>query len=203
MNVRDQIKKALSENLPGSDSHKKMLPPNRALSFAENEKNKVKYSSVLFLLFEENRELMLCLIKRPNHMKYHPGQIALPGGRIEKGETARQTALRETEEEIGITADSIEILGRLSELYVNVSRFLIHPFVGWLKEKPNFTINKNEVEKMLLFPLLTYRNCLGDVDLETVSGNLNVPCIKFHREIIWGATAMILAEFYDILPNTI
>jgi len=75
--------------------------------------------------------------------------------------------------------------------------------VGWLKEKPNFTINKNEVEKIILFPLLTYRNCFEDVDLETVSGKLNVPCIKFHREIIWGATAMILAEFYDILPNTI
>ena len=180
-----------------------MLPPNRALSFAENEKNKVKYSSVLFLLFEENDELILCLIKRPHHMKYHPGQIAMPGGRIEKGETALQTALRETEEEIGITADNIEILGRLSDLYVNVSRFLIHPFVGWLKEKPTFTINKNEVEKMVLFPLLNYRNCFEDVDLDTVSGKLNVPCIKFNCEIIWGATAMILAEFYDILPRSI
>ena len=201
MNFKEQIQHALSGKLPGAGSHKKMLPPNRELSFAENEKNNVKFSSVLFLLFEDNRDLFVCLIKRPDHMKYHPGQIAMPGGRIEKNETALQTALRETEEEIGIQANKIEILGQLSELYVNVSRFLIHPIVGWMDEKPKFKINKNEVEKLVLFPLLKFKNCFEQAELETISGKLKVPCILFGKEIIWGATAMILTEFYDILDG--
>ena len=194
----EQIKTALAKTLPGSVSHKKMLPPNRELTFAQDEKSKVKKSSVLFLLFEENNELFVCFIKRPMHMKYHPGQIAMPGGRIEDGETALETALRETQEEIGIPKKDIEILGQLSDLYVNVSRFLIHPFVGWLNIKPQFILNKNEVEKIVLFPLLNYKNAFEDVELKTVTGNLFVPCIKFEEEIIWGATAMILAEFYDL-----
>jgi len=135
-------------------------------------------------------------------MKFHAGQIAMPGGQIEKGETQLQTALRETEEEIGITSDKIEILGSLSELYVSVSGFLIHPFVGWLKAKPKFTINKNEVEKTILFPVSKYKNTFDQIELNTVTGKLKVPCIKFENEILWGATAMILAEFYDVLKTT-
>jgi 8-oxo-dGTP pyrophosphatase MutT (NUDIX family) len=131
-------------------------------------------------------------------MKYHPGQVAMPGGRIEKGETARETALRETWEEIGVEAGNIEILGCLSELYVNVSHFLIHPFVGWLTKKPVFKLNKNEVEKIVLFPLLKYKNAFCEKELETVTGKLTTPCVCFENETIWGATAMILSEFYDI-----
>jgi len=132
-------------------------------------------------------------------MKHHAGQIALPGGRIEKGETALETAFRETWEEIGITRDKIEIIGSLSELYVQVSRFQIQPFVGWLDKKPEFIINKNEVEKTISFPLKNMKNAFDEVELNTISGRLKVPCVLFEGEIIWGATAMILSEFYDVL----
>lgn len=201
MKLKERIKLALNNKLPGSDSQSKMLPPNRELSVVTNKKATVKYSSVLFLLFEDNNILKVCFIKRPQHMKYHPGQVAMPGGRIEKNETALQTALRETEEEIGVSAEKIEILGQLSDLYVDVSRFLIYPFVGWISENPIFRLNKNEVEKIILFPLLQYKNCFDVQELETVSGKLAVPCIPFEKEIIWGATAMILAEFYDVLEE--
>lgn len=132
-------------------------------------------------------------------MKHHAGQIALPGGRIEKGETALETALRETWEEIGITSDQIVILGSLSEIYVQVSRFQIHPFVGWLDKKPEFVINENEVEKTISFPLKLTTNSFEEVELETLTGTLKVPCFRFEDEIIWGATAMILSELKDIL----
>ena len=143
----ENIKKALSQTLPGSTSHRKMLPINRELVAASDDQSRLKHSSVLLLLYPDNDELNVCLIKRPAHMKHHAGQIALPGGRIEKGETALETALRETWEEIGILPQQIEILGTLSELYVQVSRFQIHPFVAWLKTKPEFIICKDEVEK--------------------------------------------------------
>ena len=195
----ENIKKVLSGNLPGAVSHKKMLPPNRVLKSAPEEKMHIKQSSVLLLLFIENNELTACLIKRPSHMKHHAGQIALPGGRIEKGETAIDTALRETYEEIGIQSNQIEILGSLSEFYVEVSRFQIHPFVGWLQKKPEFKLNYDEVEKTILFPIKKFKAPFNEVELQTFSGKLNVPCIKFDNEIIWGATAMILSEFSDIL----
>ncbi len=195
----ENIKKALSGNLPGAVSHKKMLPPNRVLKSAPEEKMHIKQSSVLLLLFIENNELTACLIKRPSHMKHHAGQIALPGGRIEKDETAIETALRETYEEIGIQSNQIEILGSLSEFYVEVSRFQIHPFVGWLQKKPEFKLNYDEVEKTILFPIRKFKAPFNEVELQTFSGKLNVPCIKFDSEIIWGATAMILSEFSDIL----
>ena len=193
------IRNALLKALPGSVSHQKMLPNNRELSVNPNEQSRIKHSSVLLLLYIGNNELNVFLIKRPAHMKHHAGQIALPGGRIEIGETPLETALRETWEEIGIAPNQIKILGLLSEIYVQVSRFQIHPFVGWLDKKPEFAINKNEVEKTISFPLKLITNSFGEVELETFTGMLKVPCIRFEDEIIWGATAMILLEFYDVL----
>lgn len=197
----EDIKKALTQSLPGSVSHKKMLPKNRLLKASSADLNRIKHGSVLLLLFTENNELTVCLIKRPAHMKHHASQIALPGGRIEKGETALETAFRETWEEIGVSKNEIEILGNLSELYVEVSRFQIHPFVGWLKEKPVFNIDRNEVEKTILFPLKNLINNFEEIELSTVKGQLKVPCVQFENEIVWGATAMILAEFRDVLEN--
>ncbi len=197
----ESIKKALACTLPGSTAHRKMLPLNRVLTAAPSDKNRVKNSSVLLLLFVENDELIACLTKRTTQMKHHPGQIALPGGRIEAGETALETALRETWEEIGVTPDQIEILGTLSDFYVEVSRFQIHPFVGWLRQKPKFIINSGEVEKAILFPLKNFKTHFEEVELETWTGKAKVPCIRFEDEIIWGATAMILSEFADVVSN--
>ena len=193
-----EIIEALKRELPGADSHKKMLPKNRKLKIPGKGELTVKKSSVLMLLFPDNGEIKMCLIKRPVHMKHHAGQIAFPGGRIEKDETALETALRESQEEIGIEPDIIKILGTLSELYVEVSGFLIYPFVGWLDKKPTFRINKNEVEKIILFPVFNHYAVHEWVELDTIKGNQQVPCLIYNSEIIWGATAMILSEFYDV-----
>jgi 8-oxo-dGTP pyrophosphatase MutT (NUDIX family) len=176
-----------------------MLPRNRTLEICETELLKVKNSSVLLLVFPENEELNVLLIKRPQHMKHHAGQIALPGGRIEKGETALETAIRETEEEIGVTPDQYQILGSLSPLYVQVSRFQIEPFVAWLDKKPELKRNPYEVEKTLSFPLKRIKDTFLETEIPTITGPLNVPCFFYKDEIIWGATSMILSEFADAL----
>src|SRR5690606_20800820 len=150
----------------------------------DRDKGRLKPSSVMLLLFEENGELLICLIKRPLSMTHHAGQVAFPGGRIDPGETELETALRETWEEIGIPPENIEVLGSLSELFVDVSGYLIQPFVGWLKEKTNFILNAAEVEKIILFPLLKFRNAFENTELETATGRLIVPCFKFEGEII-------------------
>ncbi|WP_321348837.1 CoA pyrophosphatase [uncultured Draconibacterium sp.] len=197
----DKIAAALKGDLPGSQSHYKMLPPKRVLKPAPADQSKVKQSSVLLLLFPDNDGLKVCLIKRPTYMKHHAGQIALPGGRIEANETAQETALRETHEEIGITADAIRILGTLTSFYVEVSRFQITPFVGWMDTKPRFKLCANEVEKTILFPVKAFKPPYANVALQTLTGMLEVPCVKYDGEIIWGATAMILSEFYDLITK--
>lgn len=178
-----------------------MMPPNRRLRSADRDKGRLKPSSVMLLLYEENEELLICLIKRPLSMTHHAGQVAFPGGRIDPGETELETALRETWEEIGISPEKIEVLGSLTELFIDVSGYIIQPFVGWLKEKPCFILNEAEVEKIILFPLLKFRDALEETELETASGKLSVPCFIFEGEIIWGATAMILTEFLDALEE--
>ena len=198
---RENIATALGNKLPGAKSHRKMLPPNRVLKATPQTKDRVKQSSVLLLLFKENNELKACLIKRTANMKYHAGQIALPGGKIEKDENAIETALRETYEEIGVEPDKITILGKLSEFYVEVSRFEIQPIVGWLQNRPVFKTNRDEVEKVIVFPLKKMKSPFCEVEMNTVTGRMKVPCINFDNEIIWGATAMILAEFSDLLSQ--
>lgn len=196
--LKEKIALILSRELPGLKAHSKLLPPGRVLEATPDNHKRVKSSSVLLLLFEKDNILKVLLIKRPQHMKHHPGQIALPGGRIEINESAVETALRETYEEIGIGSDKIEILGELSEFYIEVSHFKIRPLVGWLKSFPVLKINPGEVEKIIYFPIEYFKPPYDKLKLETLTGKLDVPCVQFEKEIIWGATAMILSEFYDV-----
>ena len=180
-----------------------MCPPGRRLQAPSSHEARVKHSSVLVLLFHENNELKLCLIKRPSFMKHHAGQIALPGGRMEPGESPEQTALRETYEEIGVPDKSIQILGTLSGFYVEVSNFQVHPVVGWLNTKPAFKLCEQEVEKLICFPVKKLKPPYETIEIDTLTGRLTVPCVHYQNEIIWGATAMILAEFYDVLQESV
>jgi 8-oxo-dGTP pyrophosphatase MutT (NUDIX family) len=194
-----EIKKMLEQTLPGEISHLKMLPANRQLNAGNEDIPEMKHSSVLLLLSEIDNELTVLLIKRPSSMKFHAGQIALPGGKMENNESAVETALRETWEETGISPEKIEILGRLSDLYVQVSQFMIHPVVGWTDNFDNLNINRYEVEKVVLFPVKLLSKNIEETEIQTVTGALKVPCVKFDNEIIWGATSMILTEFVDSL----
>lgn len=199
----DHIEQILQQELPGTRSHVKMIPPGRELTIKKEDESLVRYSSVLFLLFPIDGEIFTCLTKRNPAMKTHPGQISFPGGKIEKGESPKATALREAEEEVGIIPADVRILGRLSELYIPVSKFSISPFVGWTDQKPSFSLNKNEAEKLILFPVQEFlrKPKLDSIELETVTGPLVVPYYPYDGEIIWGATAMILTELFDLLAE--
>jgi 8-oxo-dGTP pyrophosphatase MutT (NUDIX family) len=198
------IEKAMQNKLPGIHSHLKMLPPGRNLAMPDESKSDIKSSGVLALLFPEGDEIFICLVKRQPFMKFHAGQIGFPGGKKEKTDIDLvSTAVREASEEIGVQPSLIRILGALSPLYVSVSGFMIYPFVAWSPVRPPFVINHHEVEKLILFPLLkNYKNQkIITATVETQIGWLEVPAYESEGEIIWGATAMILAEFFDILDN--
>lgn len=199
----EYIRKLLNSDLPGAVSHKKMIPPGRELTVSHEDIDLVRYSSVLLLLFPVQGQIYTCLTKRNRSMKNHPGQVSFPGGRIEEGESPELTALREAQEEVGVFPLDVEILGRLSELYVQVSSYTIFPYVGWIDHQPEFILNKDEAEKIILFPLQKFiqnRN-VKHREMKTSVGLLNVPYFSFDGEIIWGATAMILSEFLDMIEK--
>ena len=195
------IARLLKDNLPGELAHRKMLPPGRRLSVNLNDVDQVKYSSVLLLLFPENGKIYTCLTLRNSNMKNHPGQVSFPGGKIEEGESPELTAMRETQEEVGVSPLEVRILGMLSELYIQVSGYTIFPYVGWIDQKPQFVLNTDEAEKLILFPVQDFlqKEEIAYTEMKTFSGRLTVPYYPFDGEIIWGATAMILSEFFEVL----
>ena len=198
------LKLTLSGELPGTEAHHKMLPPGRRLKSFDDELSLVKPSSVLLLLFPEGDQIYICLIKRTPTMTHHPGQISFPGGKVEKEDhSAEMTALREAREEIGIDPLAIEILGKLSDLYIEVSKFSIQPFLAWTNKKPEFLLNASEVEDLILFPLSDFvtNETIFETELDAITGPLRVSYYPYNGEIIWGATAMILSELIEILKR--
>lgn len=202
--IKTYLKEALTGNLPGSVAHSKMLPPGRRLRTFDFELSAVKQSSVLMLLFPDSNRLYICLTKRPSTMKHHPGQISFPGGKVEKYDgSAEVAALREAHEEVGVDPASVEILGKLSDLYVEVSQFTIQPFLAWADKKPDFAVNYEEVDALILMPLdaVMGEEIISETEMQTVTGRLPVKYYPFGNEIIWGATAMILSELIEILKK--
>jgi len=158
--------------------------------------------SVLILLYEDGGEIKFPLIKRPDYIGAHGGQISLPGGKTEPGEDSIQTALRETREEIGIPAKQINVLGRLSEFHVIPSNFMITPVVASLKNDPVFIPDPYEVSRIIHGNI---RNLIMDdavITKEILAAGtykMQAPHFEIEGEIVWGATAMMLNEFRLIL----
>jgi 8-oxo-dGTP pyrophosphatase MutT (NUDIX family) len=162
--------------------------------------------SVLILLYEEDGVVKFPLIKRPNYVGTHGGQVSLPGGKTESGEDSIQTALRETYEEIGIPASEVEVLGRLSEFHVIPSNYMITPVVGTIKSIPNFIPDPYEVSKIITGSIndLIREDAVITTEI-SVSGQyrLQAPHFQIEGEMVWGATAMMLNEFRLILRELI
>ena len=199
--VSQLLHRHLKNRLPGNVSHAKMLPPGRILEIPSDQEH-IHESAVLLLLFPYQQDTRICLIRRPATMKNHAGQIAFPGGKREKQDVDLvQTALREAEEEIGLCRESVEILGTLSTVYVQISDFLITPVVGWMPEMPEIKIDLSEVDEVIFVSLedLTNEQNRCDREMETRTGRLFVPGYEIDGCFIWGATAMMLAELADIV----
>ena len=133
----------------------------------------------------------------------HSGQIGFPGGKYEEiDKNLEATALRESHEEIGIQEQDVQIVGRLSDLYIPVSDFLVHPFVGYLDYAPMFVLQENEVKDILEvdFELFFLPKILKKMDyrINEKMTLRDVPYFDINGHVVWGATAMILGELLAI-----
>ncbi len=206
MRLINQLKKALKESLSSEVAHQEMNPitrEERVLKFKKHTNPRL--SAVVILLFpDENNVMKSVLIERTAYKGAHSKQISLPGGKQdETDEDLEHTGLRELYEEIGVPSDDIEILGELSTVDVPVSGFVIHPFVAWLKQTPDFVLDKREVAKLIQYPVsvLQETNVIQNriVEVDHPKMKLNVPSFEIENHIVWGATAMILNEFRKIV----
>jgi len=197
----------LKQPLPGSIAHEPLrATPTGLIKPRFEHRSPPKTGSVLILLYEEKGKVMFPLTKRPDYLGTHGGQISFPGGKAEGAETRVETALREAEEEIGIPASMVEILGTLTEFFVIPSNFLITPVIGYLNEVPDFKPDSKEVKKIIFTAV---DDLLRDDAVQTkeiMAGNMfpmSAPHFEIENEIVWGATAMMLNEFRMILKDVI
>ena len=198
------IKRRLLKELPGWKSQRKMavMPINAMTRLAFYPPSNAKLAAVAIILFQEDKKLKFFLTRRTSNVDHHKGEISLPGGAQDKGESFKDTSLRESEEEIGINI-SLELIGKLTPLYAPVSGFLIHPYVWYSKDKPSTTINENEVESIHDIDLdeLQDDTTLSTKSIKVKGLSVDVPSFHFDSCISWGATAMILSEFKDTLVD--
>ncbi len=195
----NDVRRALS--IPAFDHEqawRRMAPRPRAVQRPDTLPGEPRPAGVLLLLYPLGGALGFVLTRRTDAVATHKGQISLPGGAQEPGDNSpEQTALRETGEELAIYRDDISLLGRLTPLYVLVSDFVIHPFVGHIPYRPAFRPNLAEVAEVIEMPLAT----LLDDGVKArerwmVRGmELDVPFYRVGEHAIWGATATILSEF--------
>ena len=143
------LSERLQEPLPGRSAQELMAPrPISEKRFKEDLKNPARPGGVMILLYPENGEIFLPLMKRPVYVGAHSGQVSFPGGKVEEQDRdLTDTALRETHEEIGVPAEQVRVIGALSELFIIASNFKVHPVVGVLNSTPEIIPDQKEVER--------------------------------------------------------
>lgn len=205
-----KIKANLKKQLPGSKAWSKMAVKSKNIKkekteqynklLSEEKLESLKKASVLIALFDKKGELYFPLIKRPEHEKNHPGQIALPGGSKEKNETFEETALREAQEEIGLNSDNVEIIGKLTPIPVPISDYLIYPYIGYIREEPKWEICKKEVDELFILKLSELLKADNGYSEEWIlrDKKWRVPIFKVMNQTIWGATASVLSELIEL-----
>jgi len=200
----ESIKKRLEKPLPGVHSQLKMASMRRLIKDGKVViPDDVRQGGVLALFYPTDGKIYMVFIKRTEYPGVHSGQISFPGGGREASDKDMiDTALREAEEEIGINRDAIVPIGKLTDLFIPPSNFLVTPIVGYANERPDFRSDPEEVESILEVPIEELLNELNILEKDITifpAIRLKVPCFYVDGNVIWGATAMILNELIDII----
>ncbi|GAA4276227.1 NUDIX hydrolase [Aquimarina mytili] len=197
---KNLIPKIKKMSVPGESSHFIMAPEIRAkeLNRIKIEDRNPRNAAVMMLFYPKEARTYIALILRPEYEGVHSGQIALPGGKVEMQDlNYTHTALRETQEEIGVEIDTVEVIKTLTKVYIPPSNFWVHPFLGFTDKKPDFILQKEEVAKVIevaLDDLLDDENLSSQKLSTSYAKNIEVPSFKLNGYVVWGATAMMLSE---------
>ena len=199
----ERLKTRLAGPLPGPMIGSRFQPDLPLARSYDNPPPEARPAAVMVLLYPHADGWCLPLTLRPADLPDHAGQVSLPGGAIEPGESAPDAALRELDEELGPISQKIELLGRLSPIYVSVSNFKVEPWVGVTEPRPELAPNPAEVEELFEVPLA---HLLDDANFGSrrrvhQGRPYTAPHFVWKSHRIWGATCMILGELVTILKE--
>lgn len=200
--IVDSLKERLKGELPGLSAQIKMAPTLRsAPGFPKEANANTRNSAVLVSIYPDNNMAYTILIKRTVYKGAHSGQVSFPGGKQDEFENSYvQTALREAEEEIGIDPNNVEVIGTLTPLFIPVSNMLVVPIVGIIPKPTNLHLNLQEVEYTIPVSLEHLQDP-NNQSVKTICVGIlpiSAPYYAVGKEVVWGATAMILSEFTQL-----
>ena len=176
---------------------------NRIPKTIPNQDPSYRHAAVLTPLLEEEGVCKVLFTKRADHLEHHKGQISFPGGSVdEEDRSIEETVLREVNEEIGLQREDVDILGRIDDTVTMLSNFIVHPFVGRIPPSYNFSINKNEVDRLIKVPLNFFypgNSTLKRKEIGFEGGSFYGPTYEYNGDLIWGATARMMENFMNII----
>ena len=202
-NFSEQITAALTvPDFDGRKGQHSMAMAGRLVNRLPSREGEPRVGAVMLLLYPINDVLHVVYTKRPDSMRNHSGQISFPGGRLDAGETLQEAALRELWEEVGVSAETLTVLGQLTQMYIMPSDFLVHPFVAYTPQRPEFVLNPDEVETLLEVPLAQLLDPITRQEEDRTfplfnNRTISVPFYAIDHHKIWGATAIITGEFIE------
>ena len=196
------LRERLAGTLPGLEAQLRVMPTPPRSGWKPGEfPSDARLAAGLLLLYPGERGVSIPLTVRASGLRRHAGQVSLPGGATDPGETLAQAALREAHEEIGVDPARVRILGELTPVYVLVSGFTLHPVVGITDQRPSFTLATHEVETVVEVSVDDLKDASsirqGWRTREGVA--IEYPYFDLMGHQVWGATAMILGEFICLL----
>jgi len=200
----DALRRRLQGPLPGLDAQLRMAPTPPVGREATDGTAGLRPAAALLLIYPRDEAWHIPLTVRGSGLRHHTSQVSLPGGRVDPGESLEEAALREAHEEVGVSPGHVEILGHLTPLPIWVSHHLLHPVVGVASSRPDFSLATHEVERLIELPLADLRKP-EMVGLERRErsrppfGVMDVPYFDVAGARVWGATAMVLAEFLALI----
>lgn len=191
--------------LPATHAHAKMAPSNRLdlIKAIDFEKVTPKKAAVMMLFYPKDNQTHLALILRTSYNGVHSSQIAFPGGKVEDFDAdLRETALRETHEEIGVHPNHVNVIRPFTEVYIPPSNFMVYPYLGYSESELEFVLQDDEVAGLVEFPFADFMddNIIVNMSMVTsYAGSIKVPGFQVREHFVWGATAMMLSELKETL----
>lgn len=204
----ERLRDRLLRPLPGLSAHAEVMSYVRQSANEVREtRSDYREGAVLVLLYPRAAVWHTALIVRPTYEGVHSGQVAFPGGKRDPEDPDLVfTALREAEEEVGVLPASVEMLGQLSEIYIPPSNFLVRPFIGFAEERPTFRLDPREVDRLLEVPVSHFlaAAAVAKYPIRLSTGlQMKVDAFDVNGHLVWGATAMMLAELRAVLTDLV
>jgi 8-oxo-dGTP pyrophosphatase MutT (NUDIX family) len=200
------VRRALAlRDFDAQAAQRRMGRHNRPLQRPSSRQGGIRQGGVLVLVYPYRDTLHLVLTRRTDTVAVHKGQVSLPGGALEPGETPQQAALREAEEELAVNPARLTVLGQLAPLYIPPTDFKIYPFVAYVEERPTFRPDPIEVAEVLELSLPALLDgATKRCERWTVAGSdVDMPFYQVADHKVWGATAMVLSEFEGRLRSVL